>query len=369
MTKVVIITSVPAPYRVAHYKYLQEKYKDYEFYIIFLNTRSQSKLRQWDNSTEGLNNVTFLPRFTLVFNRKYDVRQIIITHGIKKTLNQISPNVVVCMEYNTTALQTMSWCKRKNIPFISLTDGTLHSERNIGKVQKISRKYIMKNADAFIASSTKAKEKIESYKPKTPIYTSLLTVDIDQYLYEKRENQDSGQLIYVGSLIERKGIDLLFDALSTVKREYHLRIVGSGPLEDEVRNQARQLGIDNRIEFCGYKQRDELVELYKQANFFVLPTREDCYGLVILEAMCASMPVLTSKYADGAYDIINPGINGQIVDPYDKEEFGKAIEDMIDKTAENNVMGIEAYKRAHDFSFDKVSIGFMEAIRYVLDRR
>lgn len=53
----------------------------------------------------------------------------------------------------------------------------------------------------------------------------------------------------------------------------------------------------------------ELLEEYQKAQIFVLPTREDCFGLVLLEALCAEVPIISSKYADGAYDVIDEGKN------------------------------------------------------------
>lgn len=366
MKKIVIITNIPSPYRVAHYKFLQKVYKEYGFYIIFSKKESKSELREWGTSTAELENVNYLPCFAIVIKRKYDDHEIHITHGVGKKLSIIRPDVVICMEYNPTSIQAVLWCKWHKIPVISLTDGTLYSERNIGYLQKISRKFIMRNADAFIASSTKAKEKIESYHVGKNIYVSYLTVDVDKYFYEKVTNIVQGQLIFVGSLIERKGVDLLFKALAKVKVDYYLRIVGSGPLEQELKELAKRLDIDKKVEFCGYKQEEEVAELYRESNILVLPTREDCYGLVILEAMCASLPVIASKYADGAYDLIEEGKDGMIIDPYDTERFADSIDRMLVYNMKDNQWGRNAYRHAHEFSFERVSISFMNAVEETL---
>ncbi len=365
--KIVIITDGPSPYRVAHYTFLQSNYKNYDFYIIFATKRSKSELRKWRISTDELKNVHYLSQYTVFIRKKYDNRQIFITYGVYKVLNGIVPDAVVCMEYNPTSIQTMFWCNRKRVPYISLTDGTLHSERNIGRMQRLSRKYIMRNASAFIASSTKAKEKIQSYGVNKAIYVSFLTEDIDKYLIQKQASGNTN-LLYVGSLIERKGVDLLFIALAQMQQDWNLKIVGTGILENELREQAIELGIDARIEFLGYKQQDELVQLYKQTDVFILPTREDCYGLVILEAMCASLPVVCSKYADGAYDLIDDGVSGYLVDPYDASRFAAKIMEALNRNQGNNKMGIAAYEKAKTFSFGNVSGAFITAIEETINK-
>ena len=368
MKKIVIITDGPSPYRVDHYKFLQNSYKEYEFHIVFSIKKSKSELRQWETSAiNELKHVHYLPNYTILIKKRFDNKQTIITHGVGKVLKQIVPDAVICMEYNPTSIQTIIWCKKNKVPFISLTDGTLHSERNINKVQFYSRKFIMKYADAFIASSTKAKEKIESYTTKKKIFISYLSEDQDKYLQTKIHN-NGRHILYVGSLIKRKGIDLLLNVLIQIKEEWELNIAGTGPLLKELQEQAQRLGISDRVHFCGYQQVQGLVNLYQNADLFVLPTREDCYGLVIMEAMCASLPVVVSKYADGAYDLVEQHVTGLIVDPENIEEFAKAIDIALKANKGTNKWGLIANERIRRFSFDYVSVPFVEAIRYVLNR-
>ena len=116
------------------------------------------------------------------------------------------------------------------------------------------------------------------------------------------------------------------------------------------------------VEFCGFKQGKDLLEEYQYASVFVLPTREDCFGLVLLEAACTGTPIVTSKYADGAYDIITENVNGSIIDPYNAEEFGKTIESIL-----RNPEKYRADKKIFDkFSFESVSKGYVDAIEYTL---
>ena len=73
-----------------------------------------------------------------------------------------------------------------------------------------------------------------------------------------------------------------------------------------------------------------LLKEYSEASVFVLPTREDCFGLVLVEAMAAGLPIVSSKYADGSYDVIKDGVNGDIVDPFDSAALARAIERHLD---------------------------------------
>ena len=132
--------------------------------------------------------------------------------------------------------------------------------------------------------------------------------------------------------------------------------------------QAGKLGITDRIRFLGYVEGEPLRELYHNADVFILPTREDCFGLVILEAMCASLPVISSKYADGAFDLVAEGENGYIVDPEDTHAFAEKIDQIFADENRLKEMGTRSYERAHAFAFEEVAKGCIDALCYVMGK-
>lgn len=369
--KAVFITNIPSPYRVDFFSYMQKNFPEYEFHIIFSGAGMEN--RKWNVEMEEIEHYHFLKSKTIIIRKRFDDRYVFIPVGVEKTLKEIAPDVVFAMEYNPTILRAVHWCRKKKIPFISWTDGTLNSEKNIGKVQRLSRNYIIKRAAAFIASSTASREAQIAYgADERKCFISYLTVDIQKYLYERKpdsmhhaENKTGLQLLYVGSLIQRKGLDLLLPAIAKTPQDVRLWIVGEGQEKDLLQKQCTELGISDRVEFLGYQEGGPLQKLYRTADAFVLPTREDCFGLVLLEAMCASLPIISSKYADGARDLVCDGQNGYIIDPEDTDGFAEAIR----KVAAGDqafVMGKHSYEKAHEFSFEQVSKGCIRALSYVL---
>ena len=117
-----------------------------------------------------------------------------------------------------------------------------------------------------------------------------------------------------------------------------------------------------------YKQKEELREIYNTHDIFILPTREDCFGLVISEAMAASMPVISSCYADGVYDLVIDGENGYIVNPYDSVKFANTIEKLIANDELVEKMGKASFEIINRFSFDRTSEAIGEAINRALDK-
>ena len=187
MKKVVIITNAPAPYRVAFFKYIQNKDSEYSFHVIYASENRQIG-RQWDVPEEELGSHTFLECKVITMHRKYDDKRIVLSMGIARELELQKPDIVICMEYNATILQAVHWCRRKKVPFLSWSDGTANSEKAIGKLQRIFRKYVIHRAAGFISSSTATMKHQISFGAKPELcHKSLLTVDIDKYLMKKEE--------------------------------------------------------------------------------------------------------------------------------------------------------------------------------------
>ena len=345
MIKAVFITNIPSPYRVDFFAYLQKHYPEYEFHIIFSGAGMEN--RKWSVELAELSHYHFLKSKTLIIRKRFDDRYVFLPVGVEKLLAEIKPDLVFAMEYNPTILRAVHWCRKKRIPFISWTDGTLNSEKNIGKVQRLSRSYIIKRAAAFVASSTASKQ-------------AQIAYGADDY--------SGRELLYVGSLIQRKGLDLLLPALAETSEDIHLTIVGEGQERELLTEQAGKLGITDRLRFLGYVEGEPLRELYHNADVFILPTREDCFGLVILEAMCASLPVISSKYADGAFDLVAEGENGYIVDPEDTHAFAEKIDQIFADENRLKEMGTRSYKRAHAFAFEEVAKGCIDALCYVMGK-
>ena len=175
--------------------------------------------------------------------------------------------------------------------------------------------------------------------------------------------------VFVGALVKRKGLDLLINALKKIRDEaFILRVVGSGDERDSLMKQVKAQGLDGRVEFKGFIATDDMKAVYEGADAFILPTREDCFGLVILEAMCAGLPVFVSKYADGAYDLVEQGVNGIVFDPYDTDYLAEILKEYITQPQKLIEMGQKSSERVTLFSLDNVSKPIIAAIDSVLNR-
>ena len=364
--KVVIISNIPSPYRVDFFQYLQDM--EYDVFIIY--AAKHVKNRKWKINTEKLGKTYFLKSVGL-YLKKSD-RNIFFSYGIINILKQLKPDVVIGMEYNPTVLQAAWYCDLKWIPYVSWTDGTSISEGNLNILQKWSRRYIIHMARAYIASSTKAKELQLSYgADKDKSFISYLTVDtseIDKY-QEREVIKRHNQMICVGSLIPRKGIDLLFNALKYVTADYHLVLIGEGEERKRLSVQARKLGIAERITFTGFLDKEELYQWYAESELFILTTREDCFALVILEALAFGLPVICSKFADGVYDLVEDGENGIVIDPYQAKQTAEAIDTMLKSDELKNRMTRKSKLKLEKFTFEACAKCVWDAVFCALEEK
>ena len=231
MIKAVFITNIPSPYRVDFFAYLQKHYPEYEFHIIFSGAGMEN--RKWSVELAELSHYHFLKSKTLIIRKRFDDRYVFLPVGVEKLLAEIKPDLVFAMEYNPTILRAVHWCRKKRIPFISWTDGTLNSEKNIGKVQRLSRSYIIKRAAAFVASSTASKQAQIAYgaDEKKCFLSYLTVVDIQKYLREKEDYSEGTSGV---GLIQRKGWTFCFRRWQRRVRTF-TTIVGEGQ-ERSLRN-------------------------------------------------------------------------------------------------------------------------------------
>ena len=336
MVKVAIVKNIPAPYSLDLFNAMRNNAENIGLSVVY--SAWSRKNRTWTIDETKISNSYSLNSFIIQKRSGEYIRYIHIPRGTWKTLNKIDPDVLLVYEYSIASVFSFLWAKWNRRKFVHVTEVTLLSEKDIGKIQRILRKIIIKYADLYIACSSKAKEKLIVWGASADnIRTILLTSDIRRYLRKDTNKIEKSikKLLYVGSIEKRKGIDLVIHALKYTNENVVLTLVGAGDEEyiKEITELAKSERVLDKIKFAGFLEGDELINEYHQSDAFVFPTRSDCYGLVLVEAYCSGLPIISSQYADGVYDIVENGVNGLIVDPYDSKSFGDAIEKVLADTS------------------------------------
>ena len=157
-------------------------------------------------------------------------------------------------------------------------------------------------------------------------------------------------ILGAGSLIKQKGFDVLLEAFNIIrkKREARLVIVGEGPDRDSLEEKARELGIEDDVEMPGYVQN--IFEYFEAADLFVLSSNWEGFGLVVVEALSAGKPVVTTDCPYGPREILDDGHYGEIVPVGDSLGMAEAI----DRTLANPPSRQLLQNRAEEFDAEKV---------------
>lgn len=120
------------------------------------------------------------------------------------------------------------------------------------------------------------------------------------------------QILYLGQLIERKGVDILLHALGTLKDlDWTVTLLGGGDQKDALTAQANQLGIEGRVTFQSPLENARAMEKVAQSDLFVLPSRHDGWGVVVNEALLRGVPVICSDHC-GASDLLEERWRGEM---------------------------------------------------------
>lgn len=125
--------------------------------------------------------------------------------------------------------------------------------------------------------------------------------------------------IVVARFVSKKNLSMAIEAFSLwLEMTAHprdLHLCGSGPLEAELRNQVAQLGIADRVHFHGFVQTEDVSRLLARSLCLILPSIEEQFGNVVIEAQAAGVPSLVSRVAGAADMLIDSGINGFVINP------------------------------------------------------
>ena len=148
--------------------------------------------------------------------------------------------------------------------------------------------------------------------------------------------------LFVGQVIPRKGLALLLKACAALQArgydKYTIQVVGNGPQQSELEAFCREHALSDRIQWVGRVPFDRIGTYFKNADVFVLPTLEDTWGVVTLEAMLLGKPILCSTGA-GTAELVAPGDNGYIFAPDDTEQLAALMQRFLDEPALIPVMG------------------------------
>lgn len=295
----------------------------------------------------------FYPRY-LVLPRAllYSYSGTRLYHSIKRLTDNIYKSFPFDIIHTHTASSdgyaAMLLARKYHKPLITTFRGTdiditIHrSHRCFNAVQKV-----FENSSKIIAPSPRLKDtlykqmKIESEVIGSGIYQKDIFRDVSAL---RKPLQGKFIILSVSRLVETKGIDLNIRAIAKLKKEYpllHYLIIGEGTQKKKLEQLVEDLNLQGAVEFLGQLSHPKVMEYMSLCNIFSLPSWQETLGLVYLEAMAHSKPVI-GCLGQGVDGIVTQNETGLLTEPKDINSLVQAMKYLLDNPQQVKVMGEKA---------------------------
>ena len=175
------------------------------------------------------------------------------------------------------------------------------------------------------------------------------------------EARTSARVLCVAHLYPRKDVATLLRALAGMPTRVEAHIVGVGPELRRLRRLARELDLSGRVRFLGHISRAELAREYRNADVFCLPSRQEGFGIVLLEAMAAGLAVVAARAA-AIPEVVPEGECGLLFEPGDADELGACLERMLGDCALRERLGEAGNQHVLRYNAPCVARKFLAAL-------
>ncbi|WP_270732619.1 glycosyltransferase family 4 protein [Shimia sp. Alg240-R146] len=175
----------------------------------------------------------------------------------------------------------------------------------------------------------------------------IIHCGVDPSLYADTPLPSGHRLLFVGRLAPVKGLPILLRALAPLIKDFadlKLTVIGDGPGRKALEHQAQTTGIADHVDFVGYKNQTEVAEALAQTDLFVLPSFAEGVPVVLMEAMAAARPVVTTQIA-GVPELVDHGTSGLLVPPGDTHALTRAIASILADPKRAAEMGAHGRER------------------------
>jgi 1,2-diacylglycerol 3-alpha-glucosyltransferase len=371
--RLVLLTEIIAPYRIPVFNALALR-SGLDLHVIFLAETDQA-LRQWRIYKDEI-------RFSYQVLRSWRWRvgkgSLLITRGLRAALGRSSPQVIICGGYaDPAAWETLFWARRNHTEFVLWSESNRFDARAERPTVEWLKKYFVRHCDRFVAPGEASFEYLKLLgAPAASIWLAPNAVDNVWFArqienarsaagpWRKKMNLPSRFFLFVGRLVPEKGVlDLLFayaKLKTALRSDVGLVFAGDGLAKKELMQKANEI-IPGKVCFPGFAQREDLAILYALAEFLVLPTHSDPWGLVVNEAMACGLPIIVSSVAGCSPDLVQNGWNGYVVPPRDLEKLSAVIESLLENPELRQQMGAHSLERIQHNSPEACADGLAAA--------
>lgn len=372
MIKILYICNFESPYRIEFWNDLTDYF---DVTVLFSETKEQ----QGERNKKWFSNKKY--KFTAHMLKQLKLPGIAnICFDVIRYLEDQNYELVIFHPYSPpTCVFGILYCIRHKIPYIINSDGGF--PKNGKGIREKMKKYLISHAEAFTSTAKLTDDYLAFYGgDRKQMYRYTLTTvrekDIQKIPITDKEKsnlrkglgiQESKVVVTVGNMIPRKGIDLLLEAARFFEKEIGVYIIGGQPTE-KYQQYCKTYSLNN-IYFMDFLESKSLREYYHAADLFLLPTREDIWGLVVVEAMSCGLPVITTNRCIAGVELVNPGENGYIYSVNDTDTLGKLVNQFFQSPHLKEKMSLAAIQSIQNVSIESMVRRHNEIFKTILNNR
>jgi len=257
----------------------------------------------------------------------------------------------------------------KDIVWI-FSEHSVFNRRRTFKIFKILDNFTYSRYSKIICVSKQVEFALISWMPSVKGKTNVLPNAIPIPKFLNLCSVKTYDILFVGRLIHAKGVEILLEAIKILKNKYSrnlkIAIVGEGSLKENLNNLAVELGVNGEVEFLGI--RKDIEDIMVSSKIFVLPSRWEGFGIVIIEAMSNMLPVIAANVG-GIPELIENGKEGILVPPENPKALARVIDSLLEDDELRKKLSQAAYKKVKEkFSIKKYSAHMLSLYRSSINK-
>jgi glycosyltransferase involved in cell wall biosynthesis len=309
--------------------------------------------------------------YTLTSGDAEDQNQFLVAFKLWRKLSLLRPRIVLVPGYSSLpALCAAVWSRTHRAKAILMSESNYEDHRRSPLVEAVKRVLVTLLFDGGVVGGKRAASYLQRLGlPSDCIAQGYDVVDNEYFLSRatrcRLEANDLGNVsqtpyfLFVGRLAPEKNISTLLEAFRQYLNfggTWSLVIVGDGPLNKALTDQASAESQSRTVIFTGRKSVHELPPLYALAGCFILPSLCEPWGLVVNEAMASGLPVIVSSSSGCVDDLVEDGSNGFIIDANSASTIALAMLRMSQLSSEKRTkMGERSKEIIADYSPERWS--------------
>lgn len=311
MKKVLYISNIEVPYRVS---FFNELAKECDLTVLYERKKSKNRDEKWTSSEKSMYKYEFLKGINIKKENSFDLKI------IKYIFSQYDEVIFGCFNSPIQILCILIM-KLLNKKYSLNIDGEIFLDENTIKTKL--KKLVLKGANKYYVAGEKSARNIQKVLKTSNVYPYYFSSLFNKELNDNQKNYDinnrQGEIIVVGQYYPYKGLDIALDvALKMPNQKF--KFIGMGNRSEEFKSILKGKNMSN-IEIIPFLEKKDLEQEYKNCKLLILPSRQECWGLVINEAASFGAPIISTKGSGAAVEFLEDEFNEFLCEPNNSSEL------------------------------------------------